>query len=292
VTSCSSKAVVKSTHCPAADEVKAGTSFDCGGASAVGTLIPSAGDCTTDGQVGCKTVDAFKAADMRAVLPENLKSGTVIAGISGSASFTALACTATYQQGCIASGGIVAADKQLLDICLINNGQTLSDNAELALTNQRSQSLPAPAKPSWQWRRDAAGASGYATLAACQVDGTTCYLWQVKQNLLWLPPSHEMLTFEEAQDACHQVSVKTGAAWRLPIRRELLAAYGARLDGILNKSATSDDPPLPWVWTEGDQALLTDEPEESVWTVSLRSGDSRSASVWDSHAYVCVRTAP
>ena len=70
------------------------------GGLAIEVLTP----CSYDGQVGCVTTDAFKAADVSKISPETLSIGTNIAGVSGTAVHATEICAFRGQQNCVAAG--------------------------------------------------------------------------------------------------------------------------------------------------------------------------------------------
>lgn len=84
---------------PAASQVRDGTPFGAGGNQFTGTFSLNSDNpaikacerytaavyqpCSKDGQVGCVTTDAFKAADMTLIRPEIILTGRIIAGVAG-----------------------------------------------------------------------------------------------------------------------------------------------------------------------------------------------------------------
>ena len=84
---------------PLASQVRAGTQFGAAGNQFTGTFSLNSNNtaikacerftaavyqpCAKDGQVGCVTTDAFKAADMTLIRPEIILAGRIIAGIAG-----------------------------------------------------------------------------------------------------------------------------------------------------------------------------------------------------------------
>jgi hypothetical protein len=69
-------------------------------ALAIDILTP----CSYDGQIGCVTTEAFKAADVSKINPESISLGTTIAGIAGSAVYAKEICVFRGQQNCVAAG--------------------------------------------------------------------------------------------------------------------------------------------------------------------------------------------
>lgn len=68
------------------------------------TPSPTYPNCSSDGQTGCLTTNAFKAASMTAVQAASIASGTTIAGVAGSAVVESHSnCSAANQTGCIAT---------------------------------------------------------------------------------------------------------------------------------------------------------------------------------------------
>lgn len=49
----------------------------------VGTVVPTAANCSSNGQTGCVTTATYQAADLSSLVPGNIKSGVTIAGVGG-----------------------------------------------------------------------------------------------------------------------------------------------------------------------------------------------------------------
>lgn len=75
-----------------------------------GNVVPSASNCTSDGEVGCVTTTSFKAADMTNVIASNIKDTIVIAGVTGSLSGAPVNCTSNGEQGCVTTATYKAAN--------------------------------------------------------------------------------------------------------------------------------------------------------------------------------------
>jgi hypothetical protein len=64
--------------------------------------------CTQDGQVGCVTTASFKAADSTKLIPQNIRSGIMIADVNGDLIASPADCSLNGQQSCVANGSFFA----------------------------------------------------------------------------------------------------------------------------------------------------------------------------------------
>ncbi len=94
-----------------------------------GNVVPSAANCSLDGEVGCVTTLSYRAADMMQAIPSNIKIGVVIAGATGVLSGAPVNCSANGQQGCVTTSTYKAADLSNLLSANIKNGVTIAGTA-------------------------------------------------------------------------------------------------------------------------------------------------------------------
>ena len=94
------------TNFPAVDKVNSITANASKIRSSVtiAGVVGSLADCSADGGVGCVAVAAFKAADMSVSIAGNIKTGAMIAGVSGSVTPAPAACSSAGEQSCVATG--------------------------------------------------------------------------------------------------------------------------------------------------------------------------------------------
>lgn len=94
-----------------------------------GNVVPSAANCSSDGEVGCVTTASFKAADMLQAIPGNIKIGEVVAGVTGALSGAPANCSVNGEQGCVTTATFKAADLSNLLSANIKNGVTVAGTA-------------------------------------------------------------------------------------------------------------------------------------------------------------------
>lgn len=88
----------------------------------VGNVVPSAANCSSDGEVGCVTTASFKAANMTNVIAGNIKDTVVIAGVTGNLTGSPANCSTNGEQGCVTTAAFQAADLSNLVSGNIKNG--------------------------------------------------------------------------------------------------------------------------------------------------------------------------
>lgn len=85
--------------------------------------------CSADGVMGCITTASYKSADMASALATNIRSGIVIAGVSGSYGGAYSNCAPNGEVGCVTTSTYKAADLTNLVAANIKNGVTIAGTA-------------------------------------------------------------------------------------------------------------------------------------------------------------------
>lgn len=95
-----------------------------------GNVVPDAAPlCSADGNVGCITTASYKSADMANVQAANVRSGIVIAGVTGNYGGAYANCAANGEVGCVTTATYAAADLTNLLSGNIKNGVTIAGTA-------------------------------------------------------------------------------------------------------------------------------------------------------------------
>jgi hypothetical protein len=82
--------------------------------------------CAENGQQGCSTNETFVAADLSLLLPENIRSGVTVAGVTGTFSDRPSDCIENGQEGCVSTGLFKAADLSGLLPSSIRYGRSIA----------------------------------------------------------------------------------------------------------------------------------------------------------------------
>jgi len=142
---------------PAPSHVYSGTIYGVGGTSASGILtipaaanvrvvsgsygvggngtIPNLADCSADGAVGCVTTASYKSANTSTAIAGNIKSGVVVAGVTGD---FAPGCATDGQTNCLANDLFKAANISGISTWDLRIGKTLGGVNGALKTNCRN----------------------------------------------------------------------------------------------------------------------------------------------------------
>ncbi len=91
-----------------------------------GNVVPSAANCSNDGEIGCVTTALYKAAHMANVIPSNIKDTIMIAGVTGNLSGAPVNCSSNGQMGCVTTSTYKSADLTNLLSANVKNGITIA----------------------------------------------------------------------------------------------------------------------------------------------------------------------
>ena len=105
------------------------TYLDKNGTKQTGTKDCSAATaaCTADGSVGCVTTASFPSASATTAIAANIKSGVVVAGVTGTLVAGATAnCTSDGQVGCVTTASFKSADMSIATVGNIKSGVAIA----------------------------------------------------------------------------------------------------------------------------------------------------------------------
>jgi hypothetical protein len=112
--SCENKLEVTGTDCPSASQLQAGISMKCGGRVISGTLLrEDLPLCSKTVHVDCVATAAFPVADMRVLLPENVRVNVEVGEVTGTLAPEIVGgdtplCAEDGDTDCVTSGDLVA----------------------------------------------------------------------------------------------------------------------------------------------------------------------------------------
>jgi hypothetical protein len=266
-------------------------------AGVTGTVVPAPADCSSDGQIGCRTTAAFKAANVSSVSAWDLRVGRTLAGVSG---FLKTNCRNTVSDSVYNfdfTTSISELDETATTTGLAPDFWDTSDD-DSGFSTTAVSGWPAASTCGADTFTDVSTTDGGTTLISCS--SSTCIYKDNVTNLQFTAPlsaadiditdtTDADIDWANAVRACHDSEYGGHApgAWRLPTQKELMSIYAhgvAAISGAAGWSGKMDT--NAYFWTATTNASNT----SNAWKVWLKNGDVDNTSPKvDTHKVICVK---